>query len=48
MIYNAMAEWARNGDSETRVWMMVGLLVRVALQMGYHRFVLNFRNMFYD
>jgi hypothetical protein len=33
-----MAEWARNGDSEARVWMMVGVLVRVALQMGYHRF----------
>jgi hypothetical protein len=32
-----MAEWADNGGSETRVWMMVGLLVRVALQMGYHR-----------
>ncbi|KAN0108498.1 hypothetical protein V8E51_008240 [Hyaloscypha variabilis] len=37
MIYNSMAEWADNGGSETRVWMMVGLLVRVALQMGYHR-----------
>ena len=37
MIYNVMAEWARNGESETRIWMMVGLLVRVALQMGYHR-----------
>lgn len=34
-----MTEWAGNGDSETRVWMMVGLLVRVALQMGYHRYV---------
>ncbi|PMD57147.1 uncharacterized protein K444DRAFT_535235 [Hyaloscypha bicolor E] len=39
MIYNCMAEWAHNGDSETRVWMVVGLLVRVALQMGYHRLV---------
>lgn len=35
-----MAEWAGNGESGTRVWMMVGVLVRVALQMGYHRFVL--------
>jgi hypothetical protein len=34
-----MAEWARNTESETRVWMMVGVLVRVALQMGYHRLV---------
>ncbi|KAK0107235.1 hypothetical protein ONS95_003937 [Cadophora gregata] len=37
LIYNSMAEWARKAFSETRVWMMVGLVVRVALQMGYHR-----------
>ncbi|KAL2073294.1 hypothetical protein VTL71DRAFT_10618 [Oculimacula yallundae] len=36
LVYNSMAEWARKTVSETRVWMMVGLVVRVALQMGYH------------
>jgi hypothetical protein len=47
MIYNCMAEWARNGDSEARVWMVVGLLVRVALQMGYHRLVFTLEIYFY-
>jgi hypothetical protein len=37
LIYSIMCEWARIGQSDMRVWLMVGLLVRVALQMGYHR-----------
>lgn len=37
MIYNAMAEWARMSESESKVWMMMGLVARVAIQMGYHR-----------
>ncbi len=37
LIYNIMCEWGRRGQGDARVWMMVGLLVRVALQMGYHR-----------
>lgn len=37
MIYCVMCEWARIGQSDMRVWLMVGLLIRVALQMGYHR-----------
>ncbi|CZT44129.1 uncharacterized protein RSE6_04257 [Rhynchosporium secalis] len=37
VMYNSMAEWARKSVGETRVWMMVGLVVRVALRMGYHR-----------
>ncbi len=41
LINNIMAEWARNGEGEARVWMMVGVLVRVALQMGYHRSVFH-------
>jgi hypothetical protein len=41
MLYNTLAEQARKDDGETRVWMMVGLLVRVALQMGYHRSILS-------
>ena len=40
LVYNSMAEWARKSVSETRVWMMVGLVCRVALQMGYHRSVI--------
>jgi hypothetical protein len=39
LINNIMAEWARNGEGEAQVWVMVGVLVRVALQMGYHRSV---------
>lgn len=37
LVYNIMCEWARSGQGNARVWMMVGLLVRVAFQMGYHR-----------
>jgi hypothetical protein len=37
MVHYTMSEWARKTHNESRVWMMVGLLVRVALQMGYHR-----------
>lgn len=44
LVYNSMAEWARKTVSETRVWMMVGLVCRVALQMGYHRSVLLSEN----
>lgn len=39
MVFYTMAEWARIAHNEQRVWMMVGLLARVALQMGYHRSV---------
>lgn len=37
MIFNTMAEWALQRNGATRVWMMVGLIARVAIQMGYHR-----------
>ncbi|KUJ11858.1 uncharacterized protein LY89DRAFT_214223 [Mollisia scopiformis] len=37
LIYSIMCEWGRNGQGDARVWLMVGILVRVALQMGYHR-----------
>lgn len=37
LLFNTMSEWARKEENEARVWMMVGLLVRIGLQMGYHR-----------
>lgn len=37
LVFHTMSEWARKFQNEPRVWMMVGLLTRVALQMGYHR-----------
>lgn len=37
MIYNIMAEWSQGKENNTQVWMMIGLLVRTALQSGYHR-----------
>lgn len=43
LVYNIMCEWARNGQGDGRSWMAVGLLVRVAFQMGYHRSVLHLK-----
>lgn len=44
LILNAMAEQASRSDNGASVWMMFGVINRVALQMGYHRWVfLNFR-----
>lgn len=37
LIYSLMCEWGRSGVGDNKVWLMIGLLVRVALQMGYHR-----------
>ncbi|KAI9811903.1 MAG: hypothetical protein M1827_005254 [Pycnora praestabilis] len=41
LIYNALAEQSaertRQQDSETGGWMTLGMIVRAALQMGYHR-----------
>lgn len=39
LICHVIAEHWRSGDGETGVWMIVGLVVRAALQMGYHRSV---------
>lgn len=44
MVYYTMVEWAQTMHSEQRIWMMVGLLARLALQMGYHRFVYSSSN----
>jgi hypothetical protein len=37
LVFYTMAEWARKGQNAPRIWMMGGMMVRVALQMGYHR-----------
>jgi hypothetical protein len=39
LICHVIAEYSRSGDGETGIWMIVGLIVRAALQMGYHRSV---------
>jgi len=45
LLYNTMSEWARKDQNEPRVWMMIGLLVRVGLQMGYHRLAKSLTDM---
>ncbi|RDW68117.1 hypothetical protein BP6252_09513 [Coleophoma cylindrospora] len=37
LIFNIMAEYSRPIDNQRRVWMMIAVAVRAALQMGYHR-----------
>ena len=37
LLYNAVAEGFRSSGSPTGIWIMIGVIVRVALQMGYHR-----------
>jgi hypothetical protein len=37
LICHVIAEHSRSEDGETGVWMTVGIVVRAALQMGYHR-----------
>lgn len=39
LIFNSFGEHLRRKDSERGVWMMVGVIVRAAIQMGYHRSV---------
>ena len=39
LIFNALAEQATRNDNGAGVWMMFGVINRVALQMGYHRLV---------
>ena len=44
LIFHVIAEHSRGGDGETSVWMIVGLTVRAAMQMGYHRSVCCWEN----
>jgi hypothetical protein len=39
LIYYTFAEQATRNDNGTVVWMLFGIINRVTLQMGYHRFV---------
>ena len=37
LIFHLSAEYRRNRDSEASVWVLVGMIVRLAMRMGYHR-----------
>lgn len=37
LIFHLHAEFRRNRDSEASVWVLVGMIVRLAMRMGYHR-----------
>lgn len=37
MVLHVLAEIYQNRDGETSVWVLVGVVVRLAMRMGYHR-----------
>ena len=37
LVLHLHGEYARNRDSEVSVWVIVGMIVRLAMRMGYHR-----------
>ena len=37
MVLHLHCEYARNRDAEVGVWVLVGMIVRLAMRMGYHR-----------
>ena len=37
LIFHLHAEFRKNRDSEASVWVLVGIIVRLAMRMGYHR-----------
>lgn len=37
LILHLHAELARNRDAEVGIWVLVGMIVRLAMRMGYHR-----------
>jgi len=41
LILNVMAEKSRQKYNDAGVWMMVGVVVRAAVQMGYHRYLVS-------
>lgn len=43
MIYGE-CEFLRRNDSHARLWLMIGVMIRVALRMGYHRDARHFDN----
>jgi hypothetical protein len=40
LVFNIIAEHSRKRNSEAGVYVMIGVLVRTALQMGYYRYFL--------
>ena len=40
LMYNALAEQSGKRDDNVGIWVMCGVIIRVAMQMGYHRSVL--------
>lgn len=43
LIFHLHAEYSSNRDSETSVWVLMGMIVRLAMKMGYHRDSKNFK-----
>ena len=37
LVLHLHSEYARNRDTEVGVWVLVGMIVRLAMRMGYHR-----------
>ncbi|KAK5948287.1 hypothetical protein OHC33_010721 [Knufia fluminis] len=37
LIFHLHAEYSSNRDSETSVWVLMGMIVRLAMRMGFHR-----------
>ncbi len=37
LVLHLQGEYARNKDAEVGVWVLVGIIVRLAMRMGYHR-----------
>ena len=44
MVLHLHCEYARNRDAEVGVWVLVGMIARLAMRMGYHRDPKNYPN----
>lgn len=44
MVLHFHCEYARNRDAEVGVWVLVGMIVRLAMRMGYHRDPKNYKD----
>lgn len=44
MVLHLHCEYARNRDAEVGVWVLIGMIVRLAMRMGYHRDPSNYPN----
>lgn len=44
MVLHLHCEYARNRDAEVGVWVLVGMIVRLAMRMGYHRDPKNYKD----